>query len=108
MSDPAARKTTDDFVSDITANLMDENLQERFGTSLEVNMGREYQRHLLEKYRTLQLEFKKINKDSRDGITVNELIDFLNTNQELVRNLLLKFYSLNKSFQGNMERKYLK
>ncbi len=84
MSEASNRKVTDDLVSDITDQLMDEDLQETFGTSLLVNMGREYKKLLLQKYRKLQYEFKKINKDPSDGITVKELIEFLNNNQEMV------------------------
>jgi len=82
---PLERQNTDDFVSNITNQLMDESLQSRFGTSLQVNMGREYQKLLLQKYRQLRNEFKKINKDPSDGITLNELLSFLNNNNELVK-----------------------
>jgi len=81
---PLKRRNTDDFVSDIASGLMDENLQTRFGTSLQINMGKEYQKLLLDKYRQLQFEFKKINKDPTDGITITELIEFLNNNNQLV------------------------
>ena len=73
---------------------MDENLQTRFGTSLEVNMGKEYQKQILNKYRQLQQEFKKINKDPSDGLTISELIDFLNNNKHLVC-ILYFFYLYN-------------
>jgi len=104
---PLQRQNTDDFVSNITNQLMDESLQSRFGTSLQVNMGREYQKLLLEKYRQLRYEFKKINKDPSDGITLNELLSFLNNNNESVKFNPLNFLSLN-SFQENMEKKFLK
>lgn len=94
MSASYERKNTDDFVNAITSELMDESLQTRFGTSLQVNMGREYQKILVEKYRELHKEFKRINKDPRDGITVDELLDFLNTNEDLVNIFVLKLILL--------------
>jgi hypothetical protein len=58
---------------------------QRYGTSLQVNMGREYQKYLDEKYTTLRKEFDKINKDLDEGIDTNELTEFLNTYSKEVK-----------------------
>jgi Ca2+-binding EF-hand superfamily protein len=63
---------------------MDQTLAGRYGTSLQVNMGREFQKQLRNKYRELQDEFLSIDKNSDDKITIDELIDFLNKNSDAV------------------------
>jgi Ca2+-binding EF-hand superfamily protein len=45
-------------------------------------MGREYQKYLSEKYAVLKTEFDKINKNTEDGITLEELLEFLNSYEE--------------------------
>jgi hypothetical protein len=72
------RKTTAIMTASLIGKLVDENLMQKYGTSLEVNMGREYQKYLDKKYKDLKQEFNKINKNSDDIITVEELTDFLN------------------------------
>ena len=72
------RKTTAIMTASLIGKLVDENLMQKYGTSLEVNMGREYQKYLDKKYKDLKQEFDKINKNSDDIITVEELTDFLN------------------------------
>jgi hypothetical protein len=72
------RKDSSQLTAKLTAKLLDENLMQRYGTSLNINMGREYQKYLDEKYHKLKGEFDKINKNSDDVITLDEMIDFLN------------------------------
>jgi hypothetical protein len=72
------RKDSSILSAILTAKLLDENLIARYGTSLNINMGREYQKYLDEKYLELKNEFDKINKNSDDSITLDELIDFMN------------------------------
>ncbi len=67
------------LAADLTRELLDENLMQRYGTSLDINMGREYQKYLDNKYRQLREEFEKINKDQDDFITIDELTSFINT-----------------------------
>jgi hypothetical protein len=84
MSDQLKRRNTDDLVNQITEELFDENLQQRFGTSLSINMTSEYQKYIKNKYKELHNEFSKINKNPNDGITVEELLEFLKQNKEHV------------------------
>lgn len=78
MSASVNRRKSIELTSLMMNQIIDENLMQRYGTSLQVNMGREYQKYLDEKYTTLRKEFDKINKDLDEGIDANELTDFLN------------------------------
>jgi len=69
----------------LTRELIDDNLMQKYGTSLDINMGREYQKYLDEKYRTLRAEFEKINKDQDEFISLSELIEFFNSYSSVVR-----------------------
>lgn len=73
-----SRKNSILVASELTRQLIDENLMQKYGTSLDINMGREYQKYLDEKYRTLRKEFSRINKNEDDFISIEELTDFVN------------------------------
>ena len=72
------RKTSVELTGLMMSQIIDENLMQRYGTSLQVNMGREYQKYLDEKYTKLKLEFDRINKDLDEGIDLDEMTSFLN------------------------------
>ena len=74
----AARKNSAILTAQLIEKLVDENLMQRYGTSLEVNMGREYQKYLDKKYQELKNEFDKMNKNSDEFISIEELTDFIN------------------------------
>ena len=76
------------MTAQLISKLVDENLMQRYGTSLEVNMGREYQKYLDKKYQELKHEFDKINKNSDDFISQQELTEFLNSH---VAEVILKY-----------------
>jgi hypothetical protein len=67
-----------DIATQLTQQLLDDNLMRRYGTSLNVNMGREYQKHLEKKYIRLKAEFDRINKNADEVLTIDELTDFIN------------------------------
>lgn len=73
------RKTSVELTGLMMSQIVDDNLMQRYGTSLTVNMGREYQKYLDEKYVNLKNEFNKINKDFDDGIDSEEMTMFLNS-----------------------------
>ncbi len=73
------RKNSALLAARLTKELIDDNLMQRYGTSLDVNMGREYQKYLDNKYRQLRAEFEKINKNQDEFITIDELTDFVNS-----------------------------
>jgi hypothetical protein len=82
---PVDRKSSAVLAARLTAELLDENLMQRYGTSLDINMGREYQKYLDKKYHDLKSEFDKINKNHDDFITLEELTEFLNSYSHEVR-----------------------
>lgn len=72
-------KTQKSLSEDLFNKLYDEALIKRYGTSLNVNMGREYQEFLERKYEVLEKEFSRINKDANDYIDMSELTEFVNS-----------------------------
>ena len=67
-------QTAQMFAEEIT----DENLKNRFGTSLNEYMGREQSKSIREKINTLRNEFTQIGKSKTDTITFDELTSFFN------------------------------
>ena len=65
-------QTAQIFAEEIT----DENLKNRFGTSVNEYMGREQSKAIREKINTLRNEFTQIGKSKTDTITFEELISF--------------------------------
>jgi len=78
------RKTSALLTAELSKKLVDLDLMHKYGTSLNVNMSRDYQRNLESKYQALKLEFQKINKDSDDYISFDELKSFLHSYSEEV------------------------
>jgi hypothetical protein len=72
------RRNESDIATHLTQQLLDDNLMKRYGTSLNVNMGREYQKMLEKKYLRLKNEFDKINKNTDEYISIDELTEFIN------------------------------
>ena len=66
----ALRKKSLVVTSQMMTRIVDEHLMTRYGTSIRINMGREYQKYLDSKYSLLKSEFEKINKNSDDGIDI--------------------------------------
>lgn len=62
------------FAEEIT----DENLKNRFGTSVNEYMGREHSKVIREKINSLRNEFTQIGKSKTDIITFDELVSFFN------------------------------
>lgn len=73
------RRRSELLTAELTKKLVDENLMQRYGTSLNINMGREYQKYLDDKYNLLKREFDRINKNSDEVITIEEMVEFLNS-----------------------------
>src|SRR5688500_12186045 len=72
------RKNSVEWSAQIASKILDGDLKERYGTSLNINMGREYQQYIDQKYQSLKSEFDQIDKDADDIITIEELMVFLN------------------------------
>ncbi len=62
---------------ELTKKLIDTDLMVKYGTSLEINMSRDYQKNLDKKYQNLKAEFERINRNSDDYINFEELKDFI-------------------------------
>ena len=82
------RRNTLEIEQEIMSKLMDNTLLSRYGTSLQMNMGSEYQKKIRQKYKDLQEEFNHIDKNKDDTITIDELVSFLNTTNEAVKKFL--------------------
>jgi len=99
------RKNSAILTAQLIEKLVDENLMQRYGTSLEVNMGREYQKYLDKKYQELKNEFDKMNKNSDEFISIEELTEFINTfsNEVYLSNLLFRLgrYSMKNTRGGS-------
>jgi hypothetical protein len=76
-------QTAQMFAEEIT----DENLKNRFGTSLNEYMGREQSKAIREKINTLRNEFTQIGKSKTDTITFDELISFFNEKNVNISNI---------------------
>jgi hypothetical protein len=76
-------QTAQMFAEEIT----DENLKNRFGTSLNEYMGREQSKAIREKINTLRNEFTQIGKSKTDTITFDELISFFNEKNVNIYNI---------------------
>jgi hypothetical protein len=73
--------STDIFLQ-IKQKLMDEEFINKYGTSSFMNMDREYKNYIEQTYEKLKGQFEIINKNPTDGITREELIDFLKSNNK--------------------------
>jgi len=71
------RKTSKLMTAELTKKLVDKDLMHKYGTSLEINMNRDYQKNLDRKYQSLKAEFEKINKNSDEDISYDELREFI-------------------------------
>lgn len=76
----------------LTDRLFDPKLIQRYGTSIRENMGREYEHYLDKRYATLEKEFARINKDSDDHISFNELYEFIDSYERETGETLDKGY----------------
>ena len=72
------RKNTLQTAQMFAEEITDENLKNRFGTSLNEYMGREQSKAIREKINTLRNEFTQIGKSKTDTITFDELTSFFN------------------------------
>lgn len=91
------RQDTKDLTELMSSKLMDNSIVERYGTSLKMTMGREYNKYLNDKYEKLKEEFKKIDKNSDNHIQFGELFDFFknyetNTGVRLTKEYLESLY----------------
>lgn len=79
------------LIKDLSKSLLDPTLLKRYGTNINPSMSLDYEKYLLKRYNELKLEFMRMNTNIEDGITIEELSQFLNS------------YSQDVSFQLNLE-----
>lgn len=72
------KKNTLQMAQMLAENITDENLKNRFGTSLNEYMEREQSKIIREKITSLRNEFTQIGKSKTDIITFEELVTFFN------------------------------
>lgn len=73
-----SRRDTSDLTQYMANQLMDVTIVERYGTSLKMSMGREYNKYLSDKYEKLKNEFEVVNKTTEDSLNFDELVNFFN------------------------------
>ena len=81
------KKNTLQTAQILAEEITDENLKNRFGTSLNEYMGREQSKAIREKINTLRNEFTQIGKSKTDTITLDELTSFFNENNVNISNI---------------------
>jgi hypothetical protein len=62
----------------LAEGVTDENLKNRYGTSVNEYMTREHSKEIQKKINQLRDEFSKIGKNKNSQITFNELVSFFN------------------------------
>ena len=92
IADFFGRRDTQDLTELMSERLMDHSIVERYGTSLKMTMGREYNKYLNERYMVLKKEFQDIDKNSDSMIDFNELCEFFNAYESTTGVRLSKEY----------------
>jgi hypothetical protein len=67
------------LIKELSKSLLDPTLLKRYGTNLNPSMSLDYEKYLMKRYNELKQEFVRINKNIEDGITIDELTEFLNS-----------------------------
>lgn len=79
-------QTAQMFVEGVT----DENLKNRFGTSVNEYMAHEHSKEIQAKINQLRNEFSQIGKSKNSTITFNELVKFFNDRN--VNNFIYNYF----------------
>lgn len=82
MSFPLQRKTTLQTATTIATTSVDQNLRQKYGTSVDEFMSREHQKEIQKKIGELRQQFQVINKDKNSFISKEELVDFFSHNNQ--------------------------
>ena len=75
-----------DLIKELSKSLLDPTLLKRYGANMHPSMSLDYEKYLLKRYNELKIEFMRINKNIEDGITLEELTEFLNSYSKDVNN----------------------
>jgi len=68
-----------ELIKELSKSLFDPALLKRYGTNSNPSMSLDYEKYLMKRYIELKEEFLRINKNIDDGITIDELTEFLNS-----------------------------
>lgn len=80
------------LIKELSKSLLDPTLLKRYGTNMDPSMSLDYENYLMKRYNELKIEFTRINKNIDDGITIDELYEFLNSySQEVIYNFKLEW-----------------
>lgn len=72
------RKQTIQAAKDLVAETIDENLKQRYGTSINEYMSRDHDKEIKKEILKLREQFKSIDKDKDSLISKEEVKEFLN------------------------------
>jgi hypothetical protein len=72
------RKNTIQAAKELAAGTIDENLKQRYGTSIDEYMSRNRDKEIKKEISKLREQFQSIDKDKDSLISKDELKDFLN------------------------------
>ena len=81
------RTSTLQHASNVFVNVLDPQLRERYGTSVDEFMSKEHQAQIQKRIRELRKKFQEINKDKNSFISVEELTNYFNQTKRNVYNL---------------------
>lgn len=72
-------------IKNISAMIVDPKLKERYGTSIDNFMGKDYNKKLEQKVRDLEEEFRQIDYDQNSYLSVEEVTRFFKQQHPEVR-----------------------
>lgn len=106
------RTSTIQHASNVIASVMDPNLCERYGTSVDEFQSKKHQVEIQKRIRELRGIFQRINKDKNSFISIDELTDFFNEtkNEKDVHDIYLLIIQYRETFlsQENTSKEYSK
>lgn len=76
------RKTTLQTATTLATTTVDQNLRQKYGTSVDEFMTREHQKNIQKKIAELRQQFQIINKDKNSFISKDELLQFFTMNNQ--------------------------
>ena len=90
------RKNTIQAAKELAAGTIDENLKQRYGTSIDEYMSRNRDKEIKKEISKLREQFQSIDKDKDSLISKDELKDFLNKTS--VKKFIINFSQPNNDF----------
>lgn len=86
------KKRTSELALELVSKLIDNQLVNRYGTSIRQNFAIDQEEKIIQKYEVLKNEFEKINKDDNDFIDLEEFKTFVKSYENTTHKKLPKGY----------------